>query len=60
MYGFPKAYRPLEGEAIEDTLIRDGYPKRLIEQGMHRYCRFLYPEDDPDDTEAEACDNLSP
>lgn len=26
LYGFPRPYRPLEGERLEDTLIRDGYP----------------------------------
>ena len=25
-YGFPKPYRPLEGETFVETLIRDGYP----------------------------------
>lgn len=40
-YGFPKPYKPLPGEPLADTLLRDGYPKRLIEQGMDKYCRFL-------------------
>lgn len=39
-YGFPKEYKPLPGESIEETLRRDGYPEKLIEQGMARYCRF--------------------
>lgn len=40
-YGFPKPYRPLEGEALEDTLVRDGYPKREAEIGA-KYCRFWH------------------
>ncbi|MDX0897404.1 hypothetical protein GOD90_10405 [Sinorhizobium medicae] len=39
-YGFPKVYEPKEGEAIEQTLLRDGYPQKEIEQGMARRCRF--------------------
>ena len=27
MYGFPKEYKPLENESLEETLIRDGYPE---------------------------------
>lgn len=39
-YGFPKVYRPIEGETLEDTLIRDGYPEKLAhEVGQH--CRFI-------------------
>lgn len=30
MYGFPKAYRPLAGETLEQTLLRDGYPEKAI------------------------------
>lgn len=40
-YGFPKAYKPLPGEELEDTLRRDGYPEELIRQGMAKYCRFI-------------------
>lgn len=39
-YGFPKAYAPLEGESLEDTLRRDGYPEKLLAQGMADYVRF--------------------
>ncbi|UYE95905.1 hypothetical protein KNLIENLN_00093 [Sinorhizobium phage NV1.1.1] len=39
-YGFPKPYEPKDGETIEQTLLRDGYPQREIEQGMARRCRF--------------------
>lgn len=30
LYGFPKPYRPLEGESLLDTLRRDGYPEKLM------------------------------
>jgi hypothetical protein len=41
-YGFPKPYLPLEGESLEETLIRDGYPRNMAyELGGH--CRFLGP-----------------
>ena len=40
-YGFPKPYRPLEGETLEDTLLRDGYPQREIDNGGAKYCRFM-------------------
>lgn len=29
-YGFPKPYKPLEGEALSSTLRRDGYPDKEI------------------------------
>lgn len=31
MYGFPKPYRPVQGEELKDTLLRDGYPMKEIE-----------------------------
>lgn len=40
-YGFPKAYRPIEGETLEDTLLRDGYPQHEIDNGGAKYCRFI-------------------
>jgi hypothetical protein len=27
-YGFPKQYKPLPGETLEGTLLRDGYPEQ--------------------------------
>ena len=39
-YGFPKSYKPLIGEKLEDTLRRDGYPEELLAQGMAKYVRF--------------------
>lgn len=38
-WGFPKPYRPLEGEGLADTLVRDGYPAADAEFAA-QYCRF--------------------
>jgi calcineurin-like phosphoesterase family protein len=43
-YGFPKPYRPLPGETLEQTLLRDGYPQREIDNGGAKYCRFIGKE----------------
>lgn len=40
-YGFPKPYRPLDGESLEQTLLRDGYPQKEIDNGGARHCRFI-------------------
>ena len=40
-YGFPKPYAPQEGETLEDTLRRDGYPQTEIDNGGSKYVRFL-------------------
>jgi hypothetical protein len=40
-YGFPKPYLPADGESLADTLLRDGYPQREIENGGARHCRFI-------------------
>jgi len=40
-YGFPRPYLPLEGESLEDTLLRDGYPQHEIDNGGAKYCRFI-------------------
>lgn len=42
MYGFPRAYKPLPGESLRDTLKRDGYPEKLLDMGC-RHCRFIGP-----------------
>ncbi len=39
-FGFPKPYRPMADEALEDTLVRDGYPKSSAEFGA-KHCRFI-------------------
>ena len=44
-YGFPKLYRPLEGESLRDTLIRDGYPADKISDEIH--VRFLATQEVP-------------
>lgn len=41
MYGFPKQYKPLPGETLAQTLLRDGYPQSEIDQGMDKHVRFL-------------------
>lgn len=40
MYGFPKPYNPWPGECIEDTLFRDGYPQKEINQFKNVPVRF--------------------
>lgn len=47
-YGFPKRYEPLEGETLEQTLVRDGYPD--YDAGFAaRHCRFWSNKDDQND-----------
>lgn len=41
-FGFPKEYRPLTGEDFESTLLRDGYPKELLD--VTEYTRFWEEE----------------
>lgn len=41
MYGFPKPYKPLDGETLEQTLLRDGYPQYEIDRGGAKHCRFI-------------------
>lgn len=41
-YGFPKPYEPLDGESIQDTLIRDGYPETLAKE-LSKWTRFIGP-----------------
>ena len=46
-YGFPKPYEPLPGETLEDTLLRDGYPKAELRDGAAlRHVRFLGPREE--------------
>jgi hypothetical protein len=47
-YGFPKAYRPLPGETLAQTLLRDGYPQREIDQGGDKHVRFLGTKEELD------------
>jgi hypothetical protein len=39
-YGFPKAYKPLPGESLRDTLKRDGYPEKLMDIAEN-HTRFI-------------------
>jgi hypothetical protein len=46
-YGFPRPYRPLPGESLEDTLRRDGYPEAEIKTWKDGVpCRFWDHYDD--------------
>lgn len=40
LYGFPKAYKPLKDETLEETLIRDGYPEEMAKT-LSKYTRFM-------------------
>lgn len=50
-YGFPRAYAPLQGETLVDTLLRDGYPQREIDNGGAKYCRFIGSKEELDSLE---------
>jgi hypothetical protein len=38
-YGFPKPYKPLPGETVEETLKRDGYPEKMLD--LAKWTRFI-------------------
>lgn len=46
-YGFPKVYRPVEGETVEDTLERDGYPRAMADDFGGKHCRFWHVDPPP-------------
>lgn len=51
MYGFPKPYLPKPDETLEQTLLRDGYPQKEIDNikkpdGSLYGVRFIGKEDD--------------
>lgn len=50
-YGFPKPYRPLPGEELADTLLRDGYPQHEIDNGGSTHVRFLGRREEIDKVE---------
>ena len=52
-YGFPKAYKPKEGETLEQTLFRDGYPQREIDNGGSKHVRFLGTKEELDSLNLE-------
>jgi len=45
-YGFPRIHdwNPKE-ETREEWFLRNGYPQRLIDQGILKYCRFWEAEE---------------
>lgn len=44
MYGYPAVYNKSKDETIEEWALRKGYPQKLIDQGMLKYCRFWEKE----------------
>jgi hypothetical protein len=48
MYGFPKPYKPLDGESLTETLLRDGYPQKEIDNGGAKHVRFIGVRDELD------------
>jgi hypothetical protein len=46
-YGFPRQYKPLDGETLAETLLRDGYPQQEIDYGGAEYVRFWEADDKP-------------
>jgi hypothetical protein len=51
-YGFPKPYAPLPGESFHDTLLRDGYPKSMLE--LADRATRMWEEETEDDGVARA------
>lgn len=47
LYGFPRQYLPEPGETLEQTLLRDGYPQREIDNDGAELCRF-WETDEPE------------
>ena len=45
-YGFPRELDLKEGEEFDQWLIDHGYPKRLIDEGMSKHCRYWCEEVD--------------
>lgn len=53
-YGFPKPYKPLPGETVEQTLVRDGYPaKEFNLDGKAYWVRYIYLDDPADAKERD-------
>lgn len=48
-YGFPKPYKPLPEETLEQTLLRDGYPEYELKWGAAKHCRFIGRDNCPHD-----------
>ena len=56
-YGFPREYKPLPGESLIDTLLRDGYPQKEIDWGGGEHVRFWETTADQKESN-ESDDNL--
>lgn len=54
-YGFPRPYKPLPGETIEQTLVRDGYPASEFDKDG-KVCWVRFWGSDERDTD-EGSDN---
>lgn len=45
LYGFPlPMINKDKDEPIEDFLLRNGYPQKLIDEGMAKHCRYWETE----------------
>ena len=47
-YGFPKVYNNPDNLSIVEWLVNNNYPQSMIDQGMHKYCRFIGNKEDLD------------
>lgn len=45
LYDFPREYKPLPGENLADTLVRDGYPRHGADFAA-KHCRFIGSSDE--------------
>lgn len=49
-YGFPKLYQPRhQRENLAETLVRDGYPRKLAKKAA-KHCRFWFTKADEPET----------
>jgi len=55
MYGFPTIYDKGPDQTIEEWLVSKGYPQKLIDQGMHKHCRYWEFRPDPVKTTTVHC-----
>ena len=48
-YGFPKSFTKRPDQTEEEWFLENGYPQKLIDQGMLKYCRvWNEPEESSD------------
>ena len=47
LYGFPKEYprNLITNKSFDKWLVDNGYPQKLINEGMSKYCRWWEEED---------------